>query len=197
MTPPRAIFFDVMDTLVRDPFHHEMPAFFGLTKAELIRVKHPTAWVDFELGVIDEAAFLADFLPGRDWDREGFRQVVRASYQWLPGMRELVDEVRARPGRPSLHALSNYPPWYAWIDERCDLRSRLDSAFLSCEMGVRKPDAEAYLEPCRAVGIAPGEALFVDDRASNCDAARAIGMDAVVFADAGALRSELARRGVI
>lgn len=197
MQPPRAILFDVMDTLVRDPFHDEMPSFFGMTKADLIRAKHPTAWVDFELGHIDEATFLEIFLSDREWDRELFRGTIRASYEWLPGMRELVDAVRARPSRPSLHALSNYPPWYAWIDERCDLRSRLDSSFLSYDMGVRKPHPEAYLHPCRALGITPQEGLFIDDRASNCDAARALGMDAIVFEGAGALEHELALRGVL
>ncbi len=94
--PPRAILFDVMDTLVRDPFHDEMPSFFGMTKADLIRCKHPTAWVDFELGHIDEATFLEIFLSDREWDRELFRRTIRASYEWLPGMRELVDAVRAQ-----------------------------------------------------------------------------------------------------
>lgn len=194
---PRAIFFDVMDTLVRDPFHHEMPAFFGMTKAELIAAKHPSAWVDFELGRIDEPRFLEIFMGEREWDRDAFRAEVRAAYRWLPGMRELLDDVRARPGRPTLHALSNYPPWYRWIDERCGLASRLDSAFLSYELGVRKPDPEAYLAPCRALGIAPADVLFVDDRGSNCDAARGLGLDAIEFEGAAPLRDALARRGVL
>jgi FMN hydrolase / 5-amino-6-(5-phospho-D-ribitylamino)uracil phosphatase len=197
MASTRAIFFDVMDTLVRDPFHLEMPAFFGMTKAELIAAKHPTAWVDFELGHLDEEGFLARFMGERPWDREAFCAEVRAAYRWLPGMQALLDELRASPVRPSMHALSNYPPWYRWIEERCALSARLDSAFLSFELGVRKPDPEAYLAPCRALGIAPGEALFVDDRAENCDAARALGMDAVVFEGAPCLRVALAERGLL
>ena len=42
------LLFDVMDTLVYEPFHHEMPAFFGLSFDELMAAKHPTAWVEFE-----------------------------------------------------------------------------------------------------------------------------------------------------
>lgn len=195
--PPRTILFDVMDTLVRDPFHEEMPAFFGMTKAELITAKHPSAWVDFELGRIDEPTFLRIFMGDREWDREAFCAEVRAAYRWLPGMRELLDELRARPGRPTLHALSNYPPWYRWIEERCGLEARLDSAFLSYELGVRKPDPEAYLAPCRALAVAPADVLFVDDRASNCDAARALGLDAIVFEGAVPLRRALEARGVL
>ena len=46
--PPRAILWDVMDTLVVDPFRHIMPSFFGMTLAELLEHKHPTAWARFE-----------------------------------------------------------------------------------------------------------------------------------------------------
>lgn len=193
----RAIFFDVMDTLVRDPFHDAMPSFLGLTKAELIRVKHPTAWVDFELGRIDEEEFLSLFLPERAWDASGFCAHVRASYAWLPGMEELLLDLRAAEARPTLHALSNYPPWYAWIEARCGLARHLDSAFLSFDLGVRKPDPDAYLIPCARLGITASDALFVDDREVNCEGARAVGMDAIRFDDAVSLRRALETRGVL
>jgi hypothetical protein len=34
-----AVFFDVMDTLVHNPFYQEIPAFFGMSLDELRRVK--------------------------------------------------------------------------------------------------------------------------------------------------------------
>ena len=42
------LLFDVMGTLVHDPFFEEMPEFFGLSFDELLAVKHPSAWVEFE-----------------------------------------------------------------------------------------------------------------------------------------------------
>jgi len=48
------LLFDIMDTLVRDPFYQDVPAFFGMPFKELIDVKHPTAWIEFEKGLIDE-----------------------------------------------------------------------------------------------------------------------------------------------
>lgn len=39
------LLFDVMDTVVYDPFFYEMPKFFDMTFQELLRDKHPTAWV--------------------------------------------------------------------------------------------------------------------------------------------------------
>jgi FMN hydrolase / 5-amino-6-(5-phospho-D-ribitylamino)uracil phosphatase len=148
-TPPRAIFLDVMDTLVRDPFHEVMPSFLGMTLAEMLRAKHPTAWVDFELGRIDEPTFLALFLQGRPFDAEGFRSHVRESYALLPGIEELLGDLRRAAPATQLYALSNYPPWYRWIEERCGLARLLDGAFVSYETGVRKPDPAAYLGTMR------------------------------------------------
>lgn len=48
------LLFDIMDTLVRDPFYEDVPAFFGMSFKELIDCKHPTAWLEFEKGSIDE-----------------------------------------------------------------------------------------------------------------------------------------------
>jgi len=38
------------DTLVRDPFFKQMPSFFNMTFEQLMRDKHPTAWIEFETG---------------------------------------------------------------------------------------------------------------------------------------------------
>ena len=59
------LLFDVMNTLVYDPFYVEVPAFFGLTLAELHALKHPTAWLEFEVNAIDERAFLPRFFGRR------------------------------------------------------------------------------------------------------------------------------------
>jgi len=53
---PRVILWDVMDTLVRDPFRDVMPRFFGLSLEEMLRQKHPDAWSRFERGELSEAS---------------------------------------------------------------------------------------------------------------------------------------------
>ena len=46
---------------------------------------------------------------------------------------------------------------------------------------MRKPEREIYELTCSRMGIAPTEAIFVDDNADNVAAARAYGMEAVHF----------------
>jgi FMN phosphatase YigB (HAD superfamily) len=193
---PDHLLLDVMDTLVYDPFRHEIPAFFGLTLEELIAQKHPSAWLRFEHGELDEEALLASFFAdGRAFDGGAFVEMVRSTYRWLDGVEPLLAEL-AEANVP-MHALSNYPCWYRLIEERLRVSRYVAWSFVSCETGVRKPDPEAYLVASRALGVPPARCLFVDDRERNCVAAREVGMDAIVFTDAVELRRELAARGLL
>jgi hypothetical protein len=60
------------DTIIRDPFFTEMPKFFGLPFKQLLEEKHPTAWVEFERDLIDEAQLFDKFFKdGRAFDGRG------------------------------------------------------------------------------------------------------------------------------
>lgn len=48
-------------------------------------------------------------------------------------------------------------------------------------VGVRKPDPEPYVAVAEALGVPPGECLFVDDLPVNCRGAEAVGMQSHVF----------------
>ena len=191
------ILWDVMDTLVRDPFFTHMAGFFGLSFDELLRKKHPTTWRRFELGEVDEQTLYEQFFAdGTPIDGPAFKRHVRDAYGWIDGIEPLLAELKA--SNVAMYALSNYPAWYRLIDERLQLSRYVDLRFISCETGVRKPAAEAYLGACRALGRAPAECLFVDDRAENCQAARAVGMGALQFqGDVPALRAGLLELGLI
>jgi len=186
---------DVMSTLVRDPFH-DMPGFFGMSMRELIAVIRPGAWVAFERGELTEQEFLNRFFAdGRAYDQRGFLETVRAGYRWLPGMQALTDELKATGHH--LVAMSNYPIWYRHVAATHGLEQLLDGRFVSYLTGARKPEAAAYLGPCRALGRPPEQCVFVDDRRDNCDAAAALGMVALRFTAAETLRQDLARHGVL
>lgn len=194
---PRALLWDVMDTLVIDPFRHVMPSFFGMSLAEMIAQKHPTAWVRFERSELSEAEFLRTFFEdGRPYDTEGFKATVRASYEWIAGMEGLLELLHARGVR--MHTLSNYPEWYRWIEERLGLSRYLSWTFVSCNTRVRKPDPAAFEHAARELGLATAELLFIDDVESNCAAARAVGMPAIHFrGDVAALRRALEQSAVL
>jgi HAD superfamily hydrolase (TIGR01509 family) len=190
------LLFDVMETLVTEPFRDVLPDFFGLTLDELLAAKHPTAWVDFEKGLISEDEYFRTcFRDGREVDGAGLLDAIEKSYAWFDGMEPLLAELLDRGY--DMHALSNYPTWYQVIERRLKLSRFLNWTFVSCETGIRKPDAEAYLGAARTLGVAPKECLFVDDRRVNIEAAQAIGMDAILMCGTAALRGELRDRGIL
>jgi HAD superfamily hydrolase (TIGR01509 family) len=185
-----------MGTLVHDPFYLEVPAHFGMSLSELVKVVHPTSWIEFEHGRIDESAYLATFFKDRRAvDGPALKACMSAAYRLLEGIEPLLEEL-ARTG-VSMHALSNYSLWYGLIEERLRLSRFVEWSFVSCDTGLRKPSAETYLHAAARLGLPPGECLFVDDRPPNCTAAERVGMPAIHFQGSTRLRAALVERGLL
>jgi len=203
----KIVLADVMDTLVRDPFFTDVPAYFNMTLGELYEAKHPDTWAAFERGEISEEDLeRAFFLDGRSWDVEGLKAVMKKGYRWVEGAEDLLAALAE--ANVEVHALSNYPVWHTLIrDALGPSATRLIRwSFMSCDLGVRKPSREIYeraatsvlqLDQGRPVHGEELEAecrarlVFVDDRAVNCEAAEALGIPSVHFTGSS---SDLARR---
>ena len=196
MAATRVVLFDVMDTLVADPFFRGIESFFGCSRRELLGALNPGLWPRFERNEVDAAAFYAGmFRDGRPVDGDALQAWLRPRYAWLPGTRELVEALAA--AEVPMGALSNYPVWMEWLDEELGLSRWLDLDHVSYRTGVRKPEPEAYLGACMRMGVQPAEALFVDDREENCAAARAVGLAAHRFDGAEGLAAALQAHGLL
>ncbi|MCX5380135.1 HAD family phosphatase [Streptomyces sp. NBC_00091] len=116
-----------------------------------------------------------------------------ASWSAVDGeMVALIGELAASGRRIAL--LSNIPEELAVHYERHQpWLSHFRVRGLSCRIGLAKPAPGAYEWCLRALGAAPGEVLFVDDRQENVDAARALGIRGHLFTSPAALREALAR----
>jgi HAD superfamily hydrolase (TIGR01509 family) len=192
----RALLFDVMATLVYEPFYEVVPAALGMTLEELLPQLRRNAWVDFEHARTDEETFLSRFFAdGRAFDHAALKASMVKAYAWLDGMEELLAELRA--AGQEMHLLSNYPEWYQLIEEKLRISRYAPWTFVSCRTGVRKPHPDAYLGAARHFGVEPEALLFIDDREVNCQGARDVGMDAILFEDAPSLRAKLRARGVV
>jgi glucose-1-phosphatase len=60
-----------------------------------------------------------------------------------------------------------------------DVLSHFREIFLSCEIGLRKPDAAAYDHVIKAIGAPAQRIVFFDDLAENIEGARRQGLTAV------------------
>jgi epoxide hydrolase-like predicted phosphatase len=66
-----------------------------------------------------------------------------------------------------------------------------DVLMYSHEVGWAKPDARIYHAVCQQLGVAPAEAVLLDDLPANVDGARAVGMRAVTYVDTAQAIAEL------
>lgn len=68
---------------------------------------------------------------------------------------------------------------------------RFDATVISHQVRLRKPNAAIFHLACERLGVAPEDAVFVDDLEPNVLAARALGMDRVHHVEAAVTLARL------
>jgi putative hydrolase of the HAD superfamily len=69
--------------------------------------------------------------------------------------------------------------WSTSHYDRKLLAELFDTAVISAEVGLHKPQPEIYLLAAERLGVEPAECIFVDDLRENIDGAEAVGMTGV------------------
>ena len=88
--------------------------------------------------------------------------------------------------------LSNiHPAMIAYLRENFDWLELFDFKTFSAEVRLIKPDRAIYEHTLRGLEVAAGEALFVDDREINVQAARELGIRGLRFRSVEQLRRDL------
>ena len=177
LTPPGP----ALDAFLRDVatkewhFQHDAGRPFAETSAEL-SAAHP-----------DHADLIAQWGP-RFTEQLG---------DMLPGMRDLVLELDTA-GVP-LYAITNFSGefWPPFRAREADLFDRFRGIIVSGDELLTKPDPAIYHLALDRFGLRAEECVFVDDRADNVAGAQNVAMEAVLFTDATALRTDFARLGVL
>jgi 2-haloacid dehalogenase len=114
----------------------------------------------------------------------------------IPGTVDVLADLRSAGVR--LVALSNWSAeMFPVARERFDFLAWFEEIVISGDVGVNKPDRGIFEHLIENFGVEPAAALFVDDSSANVEAAKALGFRAIKFTDAGALRRELVRLGLL
>ena len=82
------------------------------------------------------------------------------------------------------------------IERNFDWLPRFDVLVWSFQHHLAKPDPAIYRLTLARLAVSPEEALFIDDKQPNVDAARALGMSALQFSTVERLRSDLIASGL-
>ena len=133
---------------------------------------------------------------GLEMSLSAFQNAWNQPYSWpTPGMLALVKELARRY---RLVLLSNVDAYY-WkaVCTGYEELSAFGDMLLSFELGIAKPEAEAFRLACKAAGCQPEKCFFVDDKLENVEAARAQGIHGHHFGAVTALRADLESRGLV
>ena len=105
---------------------------------------------------------------------------------------ELVSYIRRMRGRYKTALLSNASAEFAEIlHTKFGLGDCFDVTIISGLVGMMKPDAAIYRLTLQRLGVAPHQAVFVDDMRENVEGAAAVGMHAILFTTRVAVLTEL------
>lgn len=96
----------------------------------------------------------------------------------------VTNNVRAGPGRGFDRDGRRAGQWQAVLD-------MFDAVIESSRIGVRKPEPRFFELACAQLGIAPGQAVYLDDLGTNLKPARAMGMHTIKVEDPAAAIGEL------
>lgn len=119
-----------------------------------------------------------------EWQARGIDIDVHRAIDWTGRQRPEVQDLLERLGQrmPQLVLTNDATSFLGegWR-ETWSLRHHFTGLIDSVDLGVRKPDARAYVAAAEAIGLAVSECLFIDDLTVNVLASRAAGMPAERF----------------
>ncbi|WP_424951210.1 HAD family hydrolase [Deinococcus sp.] len=188
MPPPRAVIFDLDDTLFDDAgctlaglnaLAVQYPALAALSQADLF-ARHAALLAALEgevyagrlsveacrvrrLGQLLESVGVAGADAGAA--ARTYHAAGRAHYRALPGALELVQALHARGLR--LAVLTNYPGGVQTAKlDACGLSPYLHASVTTTD-APPKPDPASYHAACRALGVRPEQAVMVGDHWHN------------------------------
>ncbi|AJA10337.1 epoxide hydrolase domain-containing phosphatase [Sphingopyxis fribergensis] len=193
------VIFDFGGVITASPFEafNRLEEERGLPRDFVRRVNSAdpdgNAWAKFERAEIDAAAFDTLFAEearalGHELEGEAVLAVIAGAVR--PAMVAALDTLKAKGLRIGC-ITNNVPGGKMGIkgagmtrseeaaNEVAKIMSRFEHVIESSKAGVRKPDPRIYEMMCEALGVEPGECIYLDDLGINCKPAAALGMHAI------------------
>lgn len=197
---PQAIVFDFGGVLTNKPNREAVVQFiqksFNLSNEEFEKLNQEKR-IALKQGKTDEEFWLSYAktrgitLPN-DWV-QSLKSVMKEAIAINPQMYAMIEELREQ--QIPVAMLSNIDDRFAKIIREFGFYKPFKPCLLSCEIGFEKPDPKAYELLLEAIQFPAEEVVFIDDKATNVDAAKKLGIDAIVFESEKQIRDELNKRG--
>jgi putative hydrolase of the HAD superfamily len=194
----RAVLFDLGGVVVGSPLHaiaayeQELGIPAGSVNRVVVATGADGAWSRLERGELTLEPFYEVFdrecaAAGAVLSARTLMERVAGATAPRPAMLEAIRRIRAQ-GLITAAITNN---WVAEDRDASSLAHLFDLVVESAIEGVRKPDPRIFLTACERLGIAPSEAVFLDDIGSNLKTARSLGMTTIKVVEPHAALAEL------
>jgi FMN phosphatase YigB (HAD superfamily) len=195
-TKKRTLILDLGDVL----FHYAVGEIKALSPSNFKAVITTQGWEEFECGRVNEDEALASIIKELPLDIDIIREALTQCRRLLHVDHDLYGQLKALKtemnGNLRVYAMTNISR-----DDFGRLKNILpswdlfDAEFTSFETGMIKPDPRYYKHVLDEISLAdPRDAIFVDDKIVNVNAARAFGIHGIVFESPTALMDQLRAR---
>lgn len=194
----RAILFDYGGVLAEEGFREGLKA--------IARRHGLDAEAFFQLGA--EAVYASGYVTGEGseasfWERlcrqgglsrydPAFTTDILERFVLRPAMLTAVRSLRGHGYRVAI--LSDQTDWLDRLNGRDRFFHEFDRVFNSYHLGKGKRDPSLFDDAVIALGVAPEQALFIDDNAGHVQRAASRGLPVILFADQEQCLAELEER---
>lgn len=182
----RKIIFDFGGVLMKTTDYtprHTWDEKLGLPQGSVERAIHNSDnWIKAQSGVISPDEYWADVADKLNLSPAEVRQLAADFYSGDQLDMELIDYIRQlRQNGHTVTLLSNDTIELTTKLQKLNIDHLFDPIIISAEIGVMKPNAEAYQAMLKELGCLPDEAVFIDDRLENIEGANAVGIHGIHY----------------
>ena len=196
----KAILFDLGGVLVSDVFtilDVQMAKEAGVSPKDIYSIRR-NHWTEYELGKISGVEFMGRILRALDL-RLDPAEMLTKTFSLIKADKKIVDLVAKIKacGKFKLGVLSNNSKeWSQYSKDVLGLGKYFDSWVVSCDLGIKKNQKEIYIAAAKSLRLAPEECLFIDNKESNVEGAKLVGMKALHFSGKPKLLAQLKEIGI-
>ncbi|MDP1834446.1 MAG: HAD family phosphatase [Chlamydiales bacterium] len=170
---------------------------FGLDYEAMER-RHKEVYPSHERGETTLNQYLSQvvFYTPRTFTVSQFKEFMRE--QSIPDL-NMIEFMRSlkKDNKLSMMAMSNEGRDLAdYRMQKFDLKSFMDAFFISCYVGIQKPDLRIYRTALDVCQLDPKEIIYIDDRDYLIAAAAEVGIAGIVHKSLDSTKQQLAAHGI-
>ena len=194
---PKALLFDMGGVVLGVDFKRVFKfweSFSALDTAQMhARFTMDEAYEQHEKGQLDGLDYFAHLRAILQLDGSDSEMVAGWNAIFGSEISETLDAISIVRSKVPAYGFTNTNKIHQeyWEKNFPRVRSSFEQLFVSSEIGLRKPDAEAFEYVLDTISVKPGELLFFDDSQENIEGANKLGIQTVLVTNPASVKTAL------